>query len=447
MISTVLKHLLGRLVQFWHPPERVCVDSRLIAPGELFFALPGAVHDGHMFLEEAAKKGASGAVIRADYAGPVPHGLSVVRVDDPLRLLQDVAKRLVSASKGKVIAITGSIGKTTTKEFVRTILGLHHTIFATHGNQNSEIGLPLSLINGLKGTEEWLVVEMGMTEAGHIRRLLEIAPPDIALVTAVTLVHAENFQSVQDIARAKAEIFEHPKTLWNLYNGQTGCGDVLSSIGKGIKRTFSVGGKTFWSLEVGGGCITIHEGGQPYQLPCPLFPSPHVYENLIAAIAAARTANVSWEDVEQAMPLLRLPERRIEQKELGGIRFINDSYNACELSTISALGVLAESSSGRRVAVLGQMRELGGFSKACHERVGEVALASSDALYCLGQECEPMVRVWERAGRAVFWTCSFDDLVLKLKTDLQAADVVLLKGSMSNGLWRILDHFVTEKAR
>lgn len=447
MISGVLKRLIGRIVHFWHPPERVCVDSRLLCPGELFFALPGEVSDGHMFLEEAAKKGASGAVIRSDYTGDVPSGLSIVRVNDPLRLLQDVAQHLVADSKGKIIALTGSIGKTTTKEFIRTILGVRHKVFATHGNQNSQIGLALSLINGLKGDEEWLVVEMGMTQPGHIRRLIEIAPPDIALVTMVALVHSENFQTIEQIAQAKAEIFEHPKTLWNLYNGETACAELLSSVGRGIKRSFSVHGDSFWSLAVGNGFITIREGGLSYQIPCPLFPATHVYENVIAAIAASRTANATWEDIELAMPSLRLPERRLEKRELGGVWFINDSYNACELSMISALGVLSEYAPSRRVAVLGQMRELGGFSKMCHERVAETALTTTDVLYCLGQECEPMVRVWKAAGRDVFWSHSFDELVIKLKQDLQIGDVVLLKGSRSNNLWKVLDHFVEEKNR
>jgi UDP-N-acetylmuramoyl-tripeptide--D-alanyl-D-alanine ligase len=421
----------------------VSVDSRETRPGDLFFALPGNVTDGHVFLDEVARKGAFGAVISKDYQGPLPPFLPVSRVDDPLQMLQELARLLVREVGAKVIAVTGSIGKTTTKEFIRTILSVGTSVAGTNANNNSQIGLPLSLINSIRGGEQWLVVEMGMTNAGHIRRLIQIAPPDIAIVTMVALVHVENFEDLSQIAKAKAEIFEHSRTTWNLYNADTPHADVLASIGYGKKRSFSTKNdpQAYWSLAIGDGTVTIREGSVQTTLPCPMFPARHVYDNMLAAIATVRTVGLGWDAIEEALPLLTLPKMRLEKKRCQGIWFINDAYNACELSMISALDVLSDHAPARRVAVLGQMRELKTFSEECHRRIGEKALGTADVLYCLGKECEPIVKKWKEAGRSCFWTLSLDELKAQLKEDLEAGDVVLLKGSRANELWKVLDCF------
>jgi UDP-N-acetylmuramoyl-tripeptide--D-alanyl-D-alanine ligase len=349
----------------------------------------------------------------------------------------------ISTLGAKVIAVTGSIGKTTTKDFIRTLLSVGASVTATEANHNSQIGMPLSLINSIRGDEKWLVVEMGMTNAGHIRKLIEIVPPDIALVTMIALVHLENFEGLHQIARAKAEIFESSKTTWNLYNADTPHTDILGACGHGKKRSFSTkgGSGAYWSLDIGDGTVTIREGGVATVLPCPMFPVRHVYENLLAAVAAVRTAGMGWDAIEEALPLLTLPKMRLEKKRYHGIWFINDSYNATEISMMSALEMLSGHAPSRRVAVLGQMRELKAFSEECHRRVGEKALGTADVMYCLGKECEPIVKKWQEAGRTCFWTLSLQELTEHLTAELEAGDVVLLKGSHSNELWKILDSF------
>jgi UDP-N-acetylmuramoyl-tripeptide--D-alanyl-D-alanine ligase len=421
----------------------VSVDSREIRPGDLFFALPGDVTDGHRFLEEAARKKAIGAVIRSDYHGSVPSTLPISRVDDPLRVLQELARTRVRNLGAKVIAITGSIGKTTTKDFIRTLLSVETSVTATGANHNSQIGVALSLLNSIRGDETWLVVEMGMTNAGHIRRLIDIVPPDISLVTMVALVHLENFENLSQIARAKAEIFESSKTTWDLYNADTPHADILASIGHGKKRSFSTKNDAgaYWSLDIGDGTVTIREGGEETVLPCPMFPARHVYENMLAAVAAVRTVGMGWDAIEEALPLLKLPKMRLEKRRYQGIWFINDSYNASEMSMISALDMLSGHAPSRRVAVLGQMQELKAFSEECHRRVGEKVLGTADVLYCLGKECEPIVKKWCEAGRVCFWTHSLHELTEQLKKELEIGDVVLLKGSHSNELWKVLDSF------
>ena len=282
-----------------------------------------------------------------------------------------------------------------------------------------------------------------MTHAGNIRRLIEIVPPDIALVTMVSLVHLEQFEGLAQIARAKAEIFESSKTTWNLFNADTPHADVLASIGRGKKRSFSTQNcpGAYWSLDIGDGTVSIREGGVETVLPCPMFPARHVYENMLAAVVAARTTGMGWDAIEEALPLLTLPKMRLEKKRYQGIWFINDSYNASEMSMMSALDMLSGHAPSRRVAVLGQMRELRAFSEECHRRVGEKALGTADVLYCLGKECEPIVQTWKDAGRTCFWTHSLQHLTEQLKKELSLGDVVLLKGSRSNELWKVLDSF------
>ena len=421
MISRKLLQCIGSPPQAMQTaPGKVCVDSRNIQPGDLFFALPGACTDGHNYLDHAQKNRASGAIINKSYSGPIPQHLPVIRVDDTLCALQALAEELVRRINPTVVAITGSYGKTITKDFASTFLSRSNKTASTPGNQNSQIGLPLSILNTLRSDTPYLVVEMGMDQAGGIRRLTKIAPPDIALVTTVGLAHSGNFESLADIAHAKAEVFEHPKTSICLFNADAPHADLLSSKAKSDRRSFSMHEKSgvFWSLSIRKNMLFVTEDSAVFQLPCPQFTSSHVYENLLAAIATVRSAGVSWEDIENTLSSLKLPERRLQPISLNGIHFINDSYNASEVPTRSALTVLSAYAPARRVAVIGQMVNLGRFSLECHYRVGLHALTSADVLYCLGEECEAIVNVWKEAGRSVFWTLSLDELTEQLKNDL-----------------------------
>jgi UDP-N-acetylmuramoyl-tripeptide--D-alanyl-D-alanine ligase len=442
MLSRLVTSLFGPFsFKLKAPLNGVAVDSRLIQPGGLFFALRGERVDGHRFLQEVSQKGAYGAVIRRDFTGEVPAALPVVRVEDPLQALQCLAKARIREVGARVAAITGSVGKTTTKEFARTLFSAAYPITATRGNNNSQIGMSLSLLNDIRGDEKWLVVEMGMSGAGEIRRLTEIVPPDIALIASVAPVHAEFFESVERIAHAKAEIFEHSNTQWGLYNADTLHAETLKATGSCQKRAFSLQGdpQAFWALQVYEGSVRIREGQEWFEFPCPTLPAPHVYDNLLAAIALARTAQVPWEAIRQALPNLQLPKRRLEIVRKGGVLFINDAYNACEVSMLSALDVLSHHAPARRVAVLGQMNELGPLSEGCHRKVGEKSLESADVLFCLGEGCAPIVEVWRSSGRSCKWASSLHELTESLKAQLKEGDVVLLKGSRSNELWKCVD--------
>ena len=199
------------------------VDTRLTKPQEVFVALPGQQVDGHTFLGEAAAKGAIAAVVSKNYQGP-DFGLPLIRVADGLQLLQDLAKHHLAKVNPRIVAVTGSIGKTTTKDFIGTLLKTKFKVGITPGNSNSQIGMPLAILNNFEGNEDIAVIEMGMTESGHISSLVRIAPPDVAVITSIALVHpcffegADEIETLGRIGLAKAEIFSHPKTQMGILN-------------------------------------------------------------------------------------------------------------------------------------------------------------------------------------------------------------------------------------
>lgn len=419
------------------------VDTRTLKAGELFFALKGDRVDGHHFLEEAFSKGASAAIVSKEYSGP-RFGFTLIPVEDPLLALQELSRKLIAHSQTKIVAVTGSLGKTTTKEFIAALLRTKYRVFVSPGNSNSQIGLPLSILNQYQGNEEILILEMGMTHPGNISRLVQIAPPEIAVMTTVAFVHAWNFISLEDIGWAKAEIFSHPKTRLGLFHYDVGHNQPWVSCGKTHKFSFStVSPQADYYLNLQEeNTLYSHLEKNCLKLPSLHLPGKHNVHNMLIACIVARHLNMDWDEIIQAIPLLKLPERRLEFIKCKGILFVNDSYNSAELSVKSALESLPiPQQGGQKIAVLGSMMELGPFSEDCHRRVGEFALKYVEKLFCLGEECQPMVEVWKRENKQTQLFLDRKELLMALKKELNPSDVVLLKGSRSKELWKILEEF------
>lgn len=423
------------------PIQGYCIDSRLIKAGELFFALKGARVDGHAYLQEIQQKGAIAAVVSKDYQGDVK-GLYLLRVEDPQQALQELARITLSCCSTRVVAITGSLGKSSTKEFTRILLSTTYRVAASPGNSNTQVSLPLTVLNHTTGDEDILVLEMGMTTPGHIARLVQIAPPEVAVITTTALVHACNFDSLEHIALTKAEIFSHPKTRLGILHRDISNFADICRIGSCQKLSFSTtSSQSDYGLDPSDP-HTVQARLEKSKMtlgPLPV-PGKHNMHNLLAATAVARYFNVSWENIKKAVSSLVLPDRRLQFVPHRNILFLNDSYNAAELSVKAALESLPQpEGQGRKIAVLGSMLELGKFSQDCHRRVGEFALNHVERLYCLGEECLPMHEIWKKAGRPVQIFNNRADLVACLKNDLKASDVVLLKGSRAKELWKILE--------
>lgn len=411
-------------------------DSRNVEPGALFFAIQGDRKDGHDFLEDVSKKGGVAAVVLSTYQGP-HFGLELIPVLDVIKALHLLAKEIHKKNSSTVIAVSGSVGKTTTKEFIETLLSEKYVVAKTPGNSNGQLGLPLWLINRKEG-EEILVLEMGMSMPGEISRLVQIAPPDIGVLTNVELAHANNFKSLEMISQAKRELFEHPLTKIGFFQTKTLQFEGFRNLDC-KKISYGEGGD--YQLEHFGKQGVILEKGiksSPFSLP---FVERHLLENFLAALAVARHLNLSWDQIILGSKKLKTLPHRFEKVRKHGALFIDDSYNASPASVKAALFALAFlPKTNKVIAVLGEMKELGIFSTQSHLEVGQFALPRIDHLLCLGKECRPMVDVFQEKKPAELFI-DLKGLEKRLKEIIKIGDLVLIKGSNSLKMWTLIDAF------
>jgi len=418
-------------------------DSRLVQPGDLFFALKGEKVDGHAYLKDVAGRGALAAVVSKEYRGD-NFGLQLLAVDDVIGALHRLAKKAFSLRKCRVVGVTGSVGKTTTKEFAATLLEGQFVVGKTPGNANSQVGMPLSILNS-SDDEEVFVMEMGMSVPHEIERLIEIAAPEIALVTKVALAHAAFFpDGLEGIARAKAEILSHPLTKIGIVNAQAMEFEPMQKSGTceklsyGLKEEFP---RADYVLEkVGDSCQVIEkEGKSPlFKLP---FAATHLCENFLGAAVVCRKMGMGWDKIISQAQKLKVYKNRFELVDVGGITFLNDSYNANATSMKAALRNLPmPRPGGKTIAVLGSMRELGKFCEASHRQVAETAADIVDHLICLGSECKPMIDYFNERNKSVESMNSLSDVRARVFNLAKPGDVVLLKGSNSHQLWKVLEN-------
>jgi UDP-N-acetylmuramoyl-tripeptide--D-alanyl-D-alanine ligase len=418
------------------------VDSRHIGPGDLFFALPGERTDGHCFLADVRERGGTGAVVSKSYGGP-EFGLALIRVDNVLAHLQRLAKEEIEASSAQIIGVTGTMGKTTTKDFIATLLEAKYRVGKTYASYNTKLTLPITILNR-QGDEEILVLEMGMGEPGDIGKLVEIAPPDIGVLTQVAIAHYGHFfpDGVSGVALAKAEIFHHPKTKKAIFfHGLTRFPEVIEKIAC-EKLTFSLNERSadyFLS-----GNIIDERGIRAYSYPDFPFQQPHIRHNFLAAVSVARACKMEWDQINGQIGKLRLPKMRFEVFEKEGITFVNDAYNANPESVKGALAALPEpKNGGKRIAVLGYMVDLGPFSKELHEEVGRFAQRHVDHLLALGEETVFLSEAFAEAKKPVEHFQDLTALTLRLQEIIRPGDVVLVKGSRSLAMERIFERLET----
>lgn len=425
----------------------VCVDSRNGKPGQLFIALKGEKVDGHYFIEDAITKGCKAAIVELNY--PYLHDqMELIKVADPLKALQQMAKAALLKEKSQIVAVTGSVGKTTTKEMIGALLSPFYRTKVSPGNHNSQIGLPLTILNHTDGKEEIIVLEMAMSEAGQLANLISIAPPDVAVLTAVGLAHASNFCSVEEIAFAKGEIFGFACTKLGIIAQNIPCYKEICQKTAYPMHSFAVNSLADYTISSCSQKLISHLENHCISLKHFSLEGKHNLHNLLAAVAVARYFQLSWEAIEARLPFLKLPEKRFERVVKNNIVFINDSYNACELSIKAALESLPQpTKGGKKIAVFGSLLELGAFSQECHFRIGQYALEFVDECHCYGLECQPIVDLWKKKGRLASLHSDFMSLMEVLKKRICSYDVVLLKGSNQKKLWQVIDAFTNEDKR
>jgi len=393
-------------------PRRVVIDSRQAGPGDLFVGLPGERVDGGRFAADVLGAGAWGALVGEAWAGIDDEGGAVLVAADPLLALQRLATAWRRALGAQVIGITGSTGKTSTKDLVAAMVGQGRRVVATPLNLNTEIGLPLTVLGAPEDTEV-LVLEMAMRGAGQIAELAEIAEPDVGVIVNVGPVHLELLGSIEAIAATKAEL------LAGLPPG----GTAIVPAGEPLLEPFRREEVTW---------VTFGEGGDVAELPEALvlpFTSLHMRRNALAALAAARAVGVEPTGTLE-VTLSELRGQRVEVP--GGIVVVNDCYNANPMSMRAALDDLAATALGRRVAVLGDMLELGPDERRFHEEIGaHAAAAGIDLLVTVGPLAQAM---GEPFGGEVHAVATAADAVAALPALLREGDTVLVKGSRGVGL-------------
>jgi len=421
--------------------ERWSIDSRSIAPGEMFVAIRGERFDGHDFVAGAMERGALGVVAEAGRAAHVGAGRLVIAVDDTTRALQDVAREVRRRSGTQVVAITGSAGKTTTKELTAGFLSARFSVFRNKGNLNNHIGLPLSLLE-LRSRPDIAVVELGMNHAGEIRTLVGIAEPDVRVWTNVGDAHLGFFASADAIADAKAEIVEGAKTSDRLIVNADDA-RIMSRADQFAGRTVTFGlseGATVRAsgvrhLGLDGMSADVSTPSGSARLTTPLLGVANLL-NLLAATAVATEYGVGLDEIAARAAQVKPAAHRGELLRLpGGITLIDDSYNSSPSALMRALEIVkASTGSARKAAVLGEMLELGGHSAALHERCGRAAAeAGLDILIVVGGG--PAASLAEAARGAgmpdggVTHVRTSDEAAEVALKQLRPGDLVLVKGS------------------
>ncbi len=420
-------------------------DSRLVLPGFVFFALKGDQIDGHKFLKEVSGKGAICAVVSKEFKEEIP-GLYLIYVDDPLVSLQQIAKYKLDQKKIRCIGITGSVGKTTTKEFIATILEGAFKVLKTPGNANSQVGVPLSILN-MEEDGDIFVVEMGMSSHKNILNLLEVVSPEVVVMTKVALAHALFFPGgLEEIAQAKAEILLHPSTKKAFIHMQAREFQAFQKEGGPEKVFYGLASdplsrKEDIVLQEEDGRFFIRKGTEllsnSFELP---FRASHFLENFLAAALVGREFGMDFELIfKQAMKLTAF-QSRFEFLKKEGVLYVNDSYNANPESVKAALQNLPQAEIGqKKIAVLGEMRELGSFSKKAHEEIGKLASHCTDLLFCLAGDAELMAQEFSKSGKPAYFFHDLKDLKKALQNQVEKGDVVLVKASKSLRIWEVLE--------
>ncbi|MEH1811785.1 MAG: UDP-N-acetylmuramoyl-tripeptide--D-alanyl-D-alanine ligase [Nostoc sp.] len=413
-------------------------DSRTLKPGEIFVAFRGDKFDGHEFVPTAIAKGAIAAIVDFEYENP---GFPVLKVKDTLKAYQTIGRWWRDRFNIPVIGVTGSVGKTTTKELIAAVLGTKGRVHKTYGNYNNEIGVPKTLLE-LGAENDYAVIEMAMRGRGQIAELTQIARPTIGVITNVGTAHIELLGSEEAIAEAKCELLAEMSA------------DSVAILNHDNPLLITTAAK-FWHGEVltygfSGGDIqgqlidneTVEVAG--IQLPLPL-PGRHNATNFLAALAVAKVLGIDWASLKTGVNV-DMPTGRSQRFTLpNDVVILDETYNAAPEAMIAALQLLADTPGKRKIAVLGAMKELGERSQQLHQRVGEtVRKLNLDGLLVLvdGEDAEAIALSAEGIASECFATHA--ELVARLKTFVQAGDRLLFKAAHSVGLDRVVNQLRAE---
>ena len=429
------------------------IDSRTIAPGELFFAVKGERMDGHDFVQQALEKGAVAAVVRKDELARYAVKTGLLAVQDTLVALQTLGAAVRRLWGKPLIGVTGSTGKTTTKEAIAHVLSSRFRVLKSEGNFNNHFGLPLMLLK-IEPEHEAAVIEMGMSHRGEIAALAKIAQPEIGVVTNVAPVHLEFFESVAEIARAKYELIESlPAGGTAILNTDD---EYVSQFGRdfhgkvvmyGIHQPADVRAENIEARGAAGSAFDVVTGGCREPAVLPLVGTHNIY-NALAAVATGMERGLSPAEATRALSTLAPADKRGAVVQVGNITVINDCYNSNPTALDAMVDTLAAMPAKRRIVVAGEMLELGPSGEQLHRSSGRhIAQKGIDILVGVRGLAQPMVEAAGRAGgdiRAEF-VATPEEAGEWLTRETRDGDVVLLKASRGVKLERALERLVSAK--
>ena len=433
----IVKAVNGKLLREGSQKEfsNVVIDSRKVSKGDIFFAIKGENFDAHNFIEGALKSGAGLVVVHKDEDHKnLCEDASILLVEDTKKALLDLAKYYIGTLNIKVVGITGSTGKTSTKDLIAAALSEKYKVFKTKGNFNNDIGMPLMIFQ-LDSSYEVAILEMGMSNLGEIETLARVANPEIAVITNIGTSHMENLKTRENILKAKLEIttlFEKENVL--IVNGDN---DLLHNIESDKYKIVKIGIENDYNFK---GCriiinkdnieFSVEEYGklinQVIKVPVP---GKHNVLNSLLAIAVGRQLGLDYNLIAEGIKNLEATSMRLDVINYDGYTIINDAYNASPDSMIAALDVI-KTYDGRKIAVLGTMKELGEESDKAHEMVGRYAKETGiDMLVTVGEFSEEFERGFGKENFNKF--NSIENIVVYLEQILKPGDVVLIKASRS----------------
>lgn len=411
------------------------IDSRTLQRGDLFFAVQGERFDGHDFVERALQSGAVGAVVRRQTLPRYPAKKNLLPVDDTLLALQQLAIAVRRLWGKSVIGITGSMGKTTTKDATAHLLSVRFNVHKSVGNFNNHFGLPLALLK-LQPAHQVAVIEMGMSHAGEIADLARIAAPGTGIVTTVAPVHLEYFDSLAAIARAKYELIEAlPQNGTAILNADD---ELVSQFGRNFKgkvirfgfhQDAGVRAENFVPLGTSGSRFDIVASEQRLTVTSPLL-GQHNVLNVLAATAAALEQGISLSEVATALPSLQAADKRGQVLQLGNISVVNDCYNSSPKALMAAVDTLVTMPAQRHIVVAGEMLELGASGEQLHRESGRhIAGKKVDFLLGVRGLAEPMVDEARKQGTPAEFVNTPEEAGAWLARHAKDGDLVLLKAS------------------
>lgn len=422
--------------------DHVGTDSRSLCAGSVFWALRGENHDGHDFIDDAFRRGAVACVARADRAPA--NGRPAVLVNDPLEALWKFAGWYRGCQEALVIGVTGSVGKTTTREMIYAALGASHRGTRSQKNYNNHVGLPLSVLD-IEKNHEFAVLEMGASRVGEIRDLARIAAPEVGVVTRIGLAHLAGFGSEKQIVQAKGELVESlPAAGFAILSGDDPKSGQLAQraqcpvifVGEGRENDLRA-----TSVSAGINRLRFRADGHTYEVPAT---GRHHITAALAAIAIAREIGLNPEAVAEGLQTFVPAAGRCRYERIGPWDVIDDTYNANPSSMQAACDVLRTwQGDGRRLLIVGDMLELGGRTVECHRELGRQAAAIGiDHLVAFGEQSEHVVRGARESGmhpHRIAQCEGIDALLTVLDCWVEPGAVVLIKGSRGMRMERVLE--------